>query len=170
MNLRFRLGVWLAALVCWATVSAPEPGRAAAADEDVAIIVNRANPVNAVSVADLRDMLLAERQHWPDGRRITLAVRQPGDPGREAMLRIVFKMTEESFTRHFLHAVFVGQAPSVPRTLMTANGMRRFVFNVPTAIGYVRLSELDESIKALRIDRLAAGQPGYQIKLKATTP
>jgi phosphate transport system substrate-binding protein len=167
MSLHCRIGLWLALGASFALRPDMRLTAAAGPGDDIAIIVNRSNPVATLSMAELRVIFLAERPRWPDGRRITLAVRQPGEPERDAVLRTICRMTEESLTRHLLHLVFIGETPNVPRTLATANGVRRFVFNVPGAIGYVRLSDLDESVKAIRVDGIAPGAAGYAVKLKA---
>src|SRR6185295_204724 len=59
------------------------------ASEDLAIIVNTANPTDDLSLAQLRGILLAERAHWPNGQKITVVMREPGQPERAAILRAV---------------------------------------------------------------------------------
>ena len=165
--MKFRIGLWLA-LGAWFAL--PPHARATASaglGDDIAIIVNRSNPVETLSVAELRAIFLAERKSWPDGRRITIAVRRPGEPERGTVLETICRMTEESLTRYMLHRVFIGETPSVPKTLTTANGVRRFVVNVPGAIGYVRISDLDASVKAILVAGIAPGAEGYAVKLKA---
>ena len=44
--------------------------------ESLAIIVNRDNPVENLSMAELRTVFLGERSHWPNGRRITLVMME----------------------------------------------------------------------------------------------
>ncbi|PYP84353.1 MAG: hypothetical protein DMF61_20120 [Blastocatellia bacterium AA13] len=133
--------------------------------EDLAIIVNKANPVDSLSFADLRAIFLGERGSWPNGKKITVLMRSPGPPEREAVLRWIYKMNESDYSRYSLQSTFTGQAQSGPKLLDSAAGMRRFVFNVPGAIGYVRAPEADESVKILRIDGHAPGEAAYRIKL-----
>jgi len=128
-------------------------------------IVNKANPVDSLSFADLRAIFLGERGSWPNGKKITVLMRSPGPPEREAVLRWIYKMNESDYSRYSLQSTFTGQAQSGPKLLDSAAGMRRFVFNVPGAIGYVRAPEADESVKILRIDGHAPGEAAYRIKL-----
>jgi hypothetical protein len=51
--------------------------------------------------------------------------------------------------------------------LATPNGVLRFVFNVPGAIGYVRASEVDASVKTLRVDGRLPGDRGYGLEVAA---
>ena len=143
----------------------PATVSAAAFQEDLAIIVNKTNPIEAMTLAELRNVFLAERSRWPNGRRVTITMLDIGNPEREVVLRTVYRMREADFNRTFLRARFTGEATEEPKLLASPNNMVRFIFNAPGAIGYVRASSLDGSVKVLRIDGLAPGEPGYRIKL-----
>jgi len=98
-----------------------------------------------------------------DGRRITVALQEPGYPEREAVLRRLYDMNEAAFTRYFLHATFTGRIPNGPRQLATSAGLRRFVVNVPAAVGFIGMTDVDASVKTVSIDGQAAGAPGYSL-------
>jgi len=135
--------------------------------EHLAIIVNKANPVDDLPFDDLRNVFLGERGHWSNGRRITVVMRDPGQDERDAVLRVVYRMTESEFTRYFLHATFTGEVVSAPKRLATPAGVRRFVFNVPGAIGYVLAGEVDDSVKVIRVDGHLPGEPEYRIRISS---
>src|SRR5438045_3728399 len=83
-------------VVAWAAPSQagpPRPGTAAS-HASLAIIVNTQNPVDGLSLDDLRRMLLGEVTRWPDGRKITIAMRDAGQPERDAVLRLVCRMND----------------------------------------------------------------------------
>jgi len=131
--------------------------------EPIAIVVNRANPVSDISLAELRRLLLGERSRWRNGRRVTIVMREPGTAERSAILRQVLGMSESAFRRHFVQAVFIGDVSDSPRELASSNGVLRFVFNVPGAIGYVRTADADSTVKVVRVDGLAPDDPGYPL-------
>jgi hypothetical protein len=135
----------------------------------VAVIVNLSNPVTDLSLKELRSILMMQRTQWPNGRRITVALHEPGYPEREVVLRRVYRMNEAAFTRHFLHATFTGQIPNGPRQLATSDGLRRFVVNVPSAVGFVRLTDVDASVKMVSINGQAAGATGYALTGQPTS-
>lgn len=137
------------------------------ADQSLAIVVNQSNPVTDLSFQELRRVLLGERSHWPNGRRITLVMIEPGRPEREAILREVYHMTESELDRHFLHAVFTGQVLVSPKTLNTPTGVCKFVFNVPGAIGYLRASDVDDSVRVIRIDGHLPEDRDYALRMPA---
>lgn len=161
------LGIALsAAVVGGRAAHAGPPGLAQAPPEPLAIVVNVTNPVNDVSPAELRRLMLGQRGRWPNGRRVTIVMRAPGVPERSTLLRDVCAMTESGFRRHFLQAVFTGEAADQPRELSTANGVLRFVFNAPGAIGYVRAGDVDNTVKVLRVGGRSPGDPDYPLRVR----
>jgi ABC-type phosphate transport system substrate-binding protein len=135
--------------------------------EALAIVVNRANPIDDLSTDELRKALLGGRQRWPNGRKITVVMRPPGDADRDTVLRLICRMSETEFRKYTLQATFTGETSSGPRVLDTPLGVRRFVFNVPGAIGYIRLSEVDDTVKVIHIDGRAPTDPDYRLTVGA---
>ena len=134
-----------------------------ASEQNLAVVVNLSNPVQNLSMPELRRIFLGERSHWPNGRRITLVMMETGQPERDVVLRDICQMNETDFNNHFLHGVFTGEVFVSPETLATPVGVRKFVFNVPGAIGYLRVSDLDSTVKALRIDERGPEDKGYRL-------
>jgi hypothetical protein len=134
-----------------------------ASEQNLAVIVNLSNPVENLSMAELRKIFLGERTHWPSGRRITLVMMEPGQPERAVVLRDICQMSETDFNNHFLHGLFTGEVLVSPKTLATPVGVRKFVFNVPGAIGYLRATDVDASIKVVRVDERAPEDKGYKL-------
>ena len=147
-------------------IAAGKPGAIRALEtEPLAIVVNRSNPMSEISLADLRKLYRGQRSRWSNGRRVTLVMRDPGTPEREAILQTLYGVDEDEYRRGFLQAVFTGEANGAPRVLASPNGVLRFVFNVPGAIGYVRASEVDASVKTLRVDGHLPGETGYRLEV-----
>ena len=140
-----------------------------ASEQNLAVVVNLSNPVENLSMPELRRIFLGERSHWPNGRRITLVMMESGQPERAVVLRDICQMNETDFNNHFLHGVFTGEVLVSPKTLASPVGVRKFVFNVPGAIGYLRVSDLDPSVKALRIDERGPEDKGYRLHVPPRT-
>ncbi len=136
------------------------------ASEDLAIIVNTANPTDNLSLAQLRSIFLAERAHWTNGQKITVVMREQGQPERAVILRVVCRMSETDFNQYSMHSTFTGQVQAAPKLLTSVTGVRKFVFNVPGAIGYVRAGEVDRSVKVVRIEGRLPGEEGYKLRLE----
>jgi len=161
------LTLWPQMDVARAVVESSDPPLAQQAQgtEPLVIVVNRSNPVDNLSQTDLRKIFLGNRSHWADGRRITLVMRDPGDPERKTLLHDVCGMSEEQLKNHFLHGLYTGEILVSPKTLSTPAGVRKFIFNVPGAIGYLRISDLDNSVKAVRVDELSPDDRSYKLRV-----
>jgi ABC-type phosphate transport system substrate-binding protein len=148
-----------------AVAAAPAPTTGGGAEQALAIIVNQSNPVENFSFEELRKIFLGERSHWPNGRRITLVMLDPSQPERKVVLRDIYGMSEKDFNNHFIQGVFTGAVFVSPKTLANAADVRNFVFNVPGAIGYVRASNVDSSVKVLRVDGRLPEDKDYRFRL-----
>ena len=136
-----------------------------ATDECLAILVNRSNPVENLSFAELRKVFLGEQNHWSDGRRITLVMLESGKPERQAVLTRIYRMEDKDFNAYFLHHVFTGEIHAAPTTLTTPTEVLKFVSNVQGAIGYLRTTAVDESVKVVRVDSLLPCDKDYSIRM-----
>ena len=155
-------------LIAWPEVEGVHAGSAAqtaGTTEPLAIVVNRSNPVDELSSAELRRIFLGNRSHWANGRRITLVMREPGEPERAIILREVCGLTEDQLKNHFLHGLYTGEILVSPKILSSAVGVRKFIFNVPGAIGYLRLEDVDATVKVVRIDELLPEDKGYKLRV-----
>jgi phosphate transport system substrate-binding protein len=146
--------------------SAPQSRvQAALPKQSLAIIVNRENPVENISMAELRTVFLGERSHWANGRRITLVMMEPGQPERDTLVRDVCHMSEPDLRRRYLQGLLTGEVLVSPKTLASPVGVRKFVFNVPGAIGYLRPEDVDDSVKVIRVDGHLPGDAEYSLKI-----
>ena len=86
------------------------------------------------------------------------------------MLRDVYQMDEAALKNHFLRGLFTGEILVSPKVLSSAVGVKKFVFNVPGAIGYMRLSDVDGTVKVLRIDELLPEDKKYKLHVEVRPP
>ena len=132
---------------------------------ELAIIVNKANPNDNLSFAELREYFMVERGNWSSGAgKVRVIMREPGDLEREAVLRLIYDMDEKDFNSYFLGKKFRGETLEEPRQRSSTPDMIKTISNVQGAIGYVRADEVDASVKVIRVDGLAPGDAGYRIK------
>jgi ABC-type phosphate transport system substrate-binding protein len=146
------------------------PEKPSYSEENLAIVVNLSNPVRNLTKVQLRKIFLGEVNYWPNGHRVTLVMRHPGDPERKTVLREVCQMSEEEYKNHFLHGLFTGDILWTPKILETSSGVRKFVFNVPGAIGYLRPADVDATVKVVPIDELLPDDKGYKLRITPGSP
>jgi ABC-type phosphate transport system substrate-binding protein len=144
----------------------PPQGRAGVEDS-VAIVVNRSNPVESLSFAELRKIFLENQDHWSNGRRITVIMLEPGKVERQIVLTQIYQMDEKDFNKYFLHGMLTGEVHVAPKAMTNSNEVLKFVFNVPGAIGYVKAADVNDSVKVVRIDSRLPGEKDYSIRLHA---
>lgn len=156
---------WVYAARVFAALPGSPPAEPAPAAEPLVIVVNRTNSIDNLSLVELHSIFLGNRVHWSDGRRITLVMREPGDPERRTILHDVCGMTENQFNTHFLHGLYTGEILVSPKILSTPAGVRKFIFNVPGAIGYLRMSEVDSSVKVVQIDEYSPEDKNYKLRV-----
>ena len=151
--------------------SAPRPGAAsavsvvAAQQRALAVIVHKSNPTENLSLSELREYFLSERTNWPTKQKVRAVMIAAGRPERAALLQVALDMRrEQDYQAHFLRAKFTEQALEQPRELAAPADVLRFVSNVPGALAYLPASEVDPSVKVVRVDGLAPGDPGYKLR------
>lgn len=134
--------------------------------DSLAIVVGKTSSMDEVTFADLQRIFKAEKAKTPDGKKILLLMNAAGLE-RETALREIYKMTEAEYSRFFLQATFTGSVQAAPKALASSAAIKQFVAENPGAIGYVRSHDLDDSVKALKVDGKAPGDADYKLKLAA---
>ena len=128
----------------------------------LAVVANTANPVGDLTSAQLRDLFLGRQTTWSNGRRVTVVLRQDMLE-RAAIIRLCCNMTPEEYDRHMLRAVFAGELASGPKLVSSDEAVKKFVFNVPGALGAIAATDLDSSVRPVRIDGRLPRDSGYRL-------
>jgi ABC-type phosphate transport system substrate-binding protein len=130
-----------------------------AAGDPIVVIVNAANPVDNLSLADLRKLFLSDRVRWDTGKPVAPVMVAAGAPERNLFLKTVCGMTDADFSNYFLQAAFTGKSATPPKEVSSSAAVKSFVASSPGAIGFLKGSDFhgDESgIKAVKIETVAA--------------
>jgi len=168
------LFVWLAAVSLTGFPSPPRFAQAAVnsprprsdSHQVLAIIVNRSNPVENLSLAELRKVFMGERSRWPSGHRVVVTMMESGNSERNAVLREIYNMNENGYRDYFLRGTYTGEIPIAPKILSSPIILRKFVFNTPGAIGYLRASDVDDSVRVVSIDGRLPDEVDYKLRIE----
>ena len=133
---------------------------------DLAIVVGKNRALDNVTSDELTKIFRAEKPKGSDGVRFVLIAREPGSAERAAALAGIYKASEDDYSKYFLQATFIGLVASAPRPLAGAAAVRQFVAGTPGAIGYLRGSDVDDSVKIVKVDGHAPGDTDYPLKIK----
>jgi ABC-type phosphate transport system substrate-binding protein len=156
-------------LLSWAALAgtAPLVAQQVPPGPALAIIVHRSNPVDNLTFGQLRRIFMLDTQTWPQGRKITVVLREHGQPERADAVRMVCGLSESEYEKHVLLRTFQGSVNIGPRSIQSASGMLNFVYSAPGAIGYVNAGEVNASVKVLRIDGTLPDDPGYPLRRRS---
>ena len=135
----------------------------AAAGGDIAIVVRPDVPVDNLSFAELRKVLLGDRQFWSTNVRVTLLVRAPGARERELVLKTIYQMSESQFRQYWIAKVFRAEAASGPRIVYSNEMAAELALAIPGAVAFVEASQVPKWLKVLKINGLLPGEKGYPL-------
>lgn len=159
---KVRACLLLACLMAFSLISLRAAGTPAA--DEVAIVVNSSNPVNNLSLAELRKIYFGDRQYWKGNLPVVLLMRSQRSRERDVVLRVVFEMTEERYTKYWVAKVMRAEVSDPPASLYSFGMLQEGVRGNPGAIGYVNANDLRPGVKVLRIDGLLPGESGYSLR------
>jgi ABC-type phosphate transport system substrate-binding protein len=130
---------------------------------DVAVVVHSGVPIDNMTIAELRHIVLGEREYWPASMRVTLLVGAEGSHERAAMLKDICQMTEEQFRQHWIAKMFRADTAVRPRSILTNDEAVNVASQTPGAIAFVDASKVGKNLKVLKIDGKTPGQKGYAL-------
>jgi ABC-type phosphate transport system substrate-binding protein len=140
----------------------------ARAGDAIVVIVNNANPVDNLSAGELKKLFLSDRSRWETGKAVAPVMLSAGAPERTSFLKSVCGMSDGDLGKYFMQAAFTGKSATPPKEVGSAGAVKSFVATSPGAIGFIKASDLaagDATVKAVKVDGVAAGDPGYKIRM-----
>jgi hypothetical protein len=132
-----------------------------AAYPQVAVIVNRANPVTNLSVDQLQRLYLGASTTFPNGGSV-VPIEYP--PARRAFYQSLLHMSELAVTRHWIGVMFRGENPSPLRAIDSAEALRRTVAETPGALAFIAVAAVDSTVKVVTVDGRHPRDPGYPLR------
>jgi ABC-type phosphate transport system substrate-binding protein len=149
----------------WLTLS----GAAANAQEivatsPVAIVVHKDTDIEDLSLAELRNIFLANQQFWPDRTRIILLVRAPKSEVRDLVLNTIYEMDEAQFRQYWIAKMFRAEVPRGPKIVFSTDMMLELVIAIPGSISFVGADEVTDNVRVVKVDGKLPADPGYPLK------
>jgi ABC-type phosphate transport system substrate-binding protein len=152
---------WLPALI--AALCAPLFAASTATSGEVAVVVRPEVPVDNLTFAQMRELLLGDRKFWTGTMRVTLLMRAPATREREVILRTIYHMTEAEFRRYWIEKVFRAEANSGPKIVYSNESATELVAAIPGAVAFVDAAQVPSGLKVLRIEGHLPGDKGYPL-------
>jgi hypothetical protein len=135
-----------------------------AGDNDIAVVVRPDTPADNLSFAEIRKLLLGDRQFWTSNLRVTLLIRAPVTREREVVLKTIYQMSESQFRQYWISKVFRAEAASGPKIVYSNEMATELVAAIPGSVAFVDASGVPKGLKVLKIDGKLPGEKGYPLR------
>jgi ABC-type phosphate transport system substrate-binding protein len=130
---------------------------------DIAVVVHLDTPVNNLTLSEVRQVLLGERQYWSAKVPVVLLIRAPVARERDVVLRVIYQMTEVQFKQYWVAKIFRAEAASPPKIVYSNDMQYELVSGIPGAIGFMDAHNVRPGLKVLRVDGHLPGDKDYPL-------
>jgi hypothetical protein len=149
---------WLSALFQWPSSAQTTRGA------DIAVVVHPDTPVSDLSLAEVRKVLLGDRQYWNSKLPVVLLIRAPVARERDVVLRVIYQMTETQFKQFWVAKIFRAEAATPPKIVYSNDMQYELVAAIPGAIAFVDARNVRPGLKVLRVDGHLPGDRDYPLR------
>ena len=112
--------------------------------EEIVVIVHPERAAT-LSADQLAQIYLKQRRYWGDGERIVAVNLESASAVRGAFARALLGQSPAQLSVYWNRQYFLGVMP--PATLASDEAVKQFVAREKRAIGYIRASALDASVR-----------------------
>lgn len=144
-------------------VLAPAALAQGAKGSDIAVVTNPQTPVTNLSLAEVRQVFLGNRQYWNSDMPVILLVRAPVAREREIVLRTIYQMTESQFKQYWIAKIFRSEAVTAPKIVYNADMSNQLLSVIPGSIAFMQAKDVAPGLKVLKVNGLLPGEPGYPL-------
>ena len=123
-----------------------------------AVVVDKSNTVSALSAAELAKIFKGDNRKWPDGKTITVVVRDVSEPEMQTVLEKVCNMRPAEYQALLTAHRIVFQAVSSEEALL------KTVETTPGAVGLLDVYSITSRVNVLKIDGKLPLEQGYLLK------
>jgi ABC-type phosphate transport system substrate-binding protein len=121
----------------------------------MAVVVNKGNSTDNVTSVDLSKIFQANTRKWPDGKNITLVVRDPSSPDTQEALQRLYKMTQNEVK------AFVDTHKSSFVIVDSDEALLKIVESTPGALGLIDVYSITSKVNVVKVDGKLPLEQGY---------
>ncbi len=126
--------------------------------KQLAVVADKSNATSNLTAADLIKIFNAHNRTWPDGKPITVVMKDPSSADMQLVLHKLFNMTPDqarTFIQSHRDAIMVADSD---------DAVVRFVSSSRGAIGVIDLYSLTKDVNVLKIDGKLPVEQGYLLR------
>lgn len=124
----------------------------------IAVVVDKSNNLGGLTTAELVKVFKFDSRKWPDGRNVTLVMRDPSSPEMRDVLDKLYHMQPEELRNliaaHRTEVMIVDSEDAVLKSVQ----------RIPGAVGLVDVYSINGGVNVLKVDGKLPLQPGYLLK------
>ena len=134
-----------------------------ASARDIALVANKANDASSVSMADLGKICKGQMNRWPDGKPVTLIMRDPGAPEMKLVLDKVYGMNKSDVAGLIVTANHGRTNHPAIVVVGSDEDLVNKVQATPGAVGLVDVYSINGGITVLKLGGKLPLEPGYPL-------
>ena len=138
-------------------------GTTLARAKDVALITNKGGVVTSVSVSELVKLCKAQTPHWPDGKSVTLIVRDPSSADMRMVLEKVYGMSSQAVNELIATANHGKGTHPMIVVATSDDDLVHKVAATPGAVGLVDVYAINSSVDVIKVGGKLPFEPGYPL-------
>ena len=121
----------------------------------MAVVVDKANSAGNLASADLTKILQNMSKNWPDGRKVTVVLRDLSSTETESALEKLFKFSSDE-----MKAFFLAHRSSIV-TVHSDAELLKIVESTPGALGLVDVYSITSKVNVVKVDGKLPLEQGY---------
>lgn len=131
--------------------------------KDIALVSNKSTPVATITMADLVKVCKAQISHWPNGKPITLVIREPASPDAKVVVDKIYGMPPNAVNALVagVNHEHVNRAAIV--VVNTDEALVKKVESTPGAVGLVDVYSITSGVAVVKISGKLPLEAGYPL-------
>ena len=117
------------------------------------VIVNKANPVKTLALAELRRIFMKQSRMWSHAESMVPVDWDSTSEVRQTFSKLVLNRSVREMAEYWVQQSMT-QGLTPPSTQRSARAVLRFVASVPGAISYVPPIEVDDTVNVIKVSGL----------------
>jgi len=135
----------------------------AALARDLALVSNKANAVEVMTMPDLVKVCKGQVNHWPDGKPVTVIMRNPDSPEMKLVLEKVYGLPKEEVSA-LIAAANHGRTNHPAIVVVDSDdALVQRVESTAGAVGLVDVYSITGGVKVVKVAGKLPLEPGYPL-------
>jgi hypothetical protein len=131
--------------------------------KDVALITNKGGSVSMITMPDLVKLCKAQTNRWPDGKAVTLIMRDPASAEMKMVLEKIYSMTPDAVNELIVTANHGRMNHPAIVVVGSDDELVKKVASLPGAVGLVDVYAINSSVDVMRVAGKLPFEPGYPL-------